>query len=95
MSDKQGEMVHERSVCMGFVRGNARGRCLGNEPLTLTRCHSLMKPLKGEIRLWPRPQLQNIKGKISFFSYLLALLIFYFRSLHGMMRADPAVAGTG
>ena len=34
-------------------------------------------------------------GSCADFSYLLALLIFYFRSFHGMMRADPAVAGGG
>ena len=31
-------MVHDRSVCRGFVRGNAWGVARG------MRCHSLMKP---------------------------------------------------
>ena len=34
-------MVHNRSVWRGFVRENF----VGDEPLTLTRCHSNMKPL--------------------------------------------------
>ena len=33
-------MVHDR----GFVRGKAWCVAWGDEPLTLTRCHSLMKP---------------------------------------------------
>ena len=65
----------------------------GAEPLTLMRCHSYMKLYKSV--LWPSPQLKGIKGKISLFSYLLALLIFYLRSFHGVMFAHPAVAGNG
>ena len=39
---------------------------------------------------WPSLQLKGIKGRTFFF---LTLLPFYCRSFHGMMRADPAVAG--
>ena len=41
-------MVHDRSVWQGFVRGNVWGITQGveGEPLTLTRCHNYMKPLK-------------------------------------------------
>ena len=55
-------MVHDRSVWRGFVRGN--------EPFTLTRCHSCELPqlyegLEGWISVCG--QLKGIKGKISFF----------------------------
>ena len=72
-------------------------KCVGHHPgdePTLTRCHSYMKSLKGGSVLWPSPQLKGIKGKILFFC-LLALLIFYFHSFHGMMHADPTVVGSG
>ena len=38
-------MVQDKCEWWGFVRGNA----WGDGPLTLTRCHSYMKPLKGGI----------------------------------------------
>ena len=42
MSVKEGEW-------WGFVIGECMGCSPGDEPLTLMRCHSFMKPLKGEI----------------------------------------------
>ena len=39
-------VVEDRSEWRGFVRGNAWGVARGDEPLTLTRCHNYVKPLK-------------------------------------------------
>ena len=39
-------MVQDRSEWQGF-EGECMGRSPGDEPLTLTRCHSYMKPMKG------------------------------------------------
>ena len=41
-------IVHDRSVWRGFVWRKCMGRSSGDKPLTMTRCHSLMKPWKGE-----------------------------------------------
>ena len=63
-------------------------------------CHScefslLYEALEGwKSVLWLSPQLKGVKGKVSFFSFLLTLMT-YFGSFHGMMRGDPAVAGSG
>ena len=40
-------MLQDRSGWRGFVRGIAWGHSPGDEPLTLTRCQSYMKLLKG------------------------------------------------
>ena len=40
-------MFQDRSVWLDIVRGECMGRRSGDEPLTLMRCHSKMKPLKG------------------------------------------------
>ena len=45
MSGKQGEWSRI-GVNGGVVRGECMGRSPGDEPLTLPRCHSYMKPLK-------------------------------------------------
>ena len=67
-----------------------------DETLTLMRWHSYMKPLRGGSPACDcADNLKGIKGLIYFsLSCLLALLI-YFRIFHGMMRVDPAVAGSG
>ena len=57
----------------GFVRGNACGVAPGDEPLTLTRCLSYMKPL-GRSPVCGRAY--NLQGKI---------FLFYCSSFHGMM----------
>ena len=43
---KARRMVQTRSEWLGF-EGECMGCSPGDEPLTLTRCHSYMKPLKG------------------------------------------------
>ena len=57
--------------------GVCEGECMGcsprDEPLTLTRCHSYIKPLKGGIRLWPTVQLKGHKGENFCFSSHLKL----------------------
>ena len=46
--------------------------------------------------MWPSLQLKGHKGEIFCISSVsLALLLFYFSSFHGMICADPAVAGGG
>ena len=40
-------MVYDSSVWWGFSAGESMGHSLGDESLTLMRCHSFMKPLKG------------------------------------------------
>ena len=77
----------------GVCEGECMGCCLGNDPLTLTRCiavrlYSFMKLLKGVNPSVAKPTTYEYKGENFIFSYLLALLIFSFRSRHGMMRAD-------
>ena len=43
------------------------GHSPGDEPVTLTKCHSFMKPRKGGNHLCSCPQLLGIKRKMSFF----------------------------
>ena len=75
--------------------------CNGDEPLTLTKYHSSRLPQLYEALGWKSVcgraySLKGLKGKIFFFSFLsYALFFFYISSFHGMMRADPTVAGTG
>ena len=40
-------MVQDRREWLGFVMGTPWGVAQGDKPLTLTRCHSHMKPVKG------------------------------------------------
>ena len=62
-----------------IYEGECMGRFPGDEPLTLTRCHSCELPQLYEaleVRLWPSLQLKDIKVKISFsFTDLLLSLI--------------------
>ena len=59
----------------------------GDEPLTLKRCHRYMKNMKaGSLYV----AIKGIERKFSFFSCLLASLI-YFRSFHAMIRDVPVV----
>ena len=51
----------------GICERECMGRGLGVEPLTLTKCHSFMKPWKGGNPSVAKSQLKSIKGKISFF----------------------------
>ena len=74
----------------GIYEGECMGRKLGDEPLTLMRCHSCGMAQVYEALWWKSVcgrayNLKGIKGKISFF----------FNHFHGMMRADSAVAGGG
>ena len=60
------------------------GHSLGDEPLTLTRCHSYMKPLKdGSPSVGQAYNLKGIKGKCSVFLLLLKLY-FSFTVAHFM-----------
>ena len=85
--------MQDRSEWRGFVREN--------EPLTLTRCHSsgmpqLYEAFEGWKSVCGRAfSLKGIKGKISVFRLFLSLCFFYRSSFHGIMRADPKVAGGG
>ena len=75
MSGNQGKWCR-RGVNVGFVRGNAWGVAQGDEPLTLKRCHSCGLPKLYEVcEGWKSVcvrayNLKDIKGKISFFSFL-------------------------
>ena len=68
-------------------------RSLGDEHLTMTRCHSCVLPqlyeaLEGWKSVCGRAyNLKGIKGKFLFF--------FYCSSFQGMMRADPTMARRG
>ena len=67
----------------------------GEEPLTLTRCHSFMNPLKGGDVSVAKPRTYEHKGENFFFiSFSFTNLLFSLISWH-MMRADPAAARTG
>ena len=63
---------------MGVYEGEWKGRSPGNEPLTLTRCHSWGLPQLNEAfgwkSVWGRAyNLENInEGEISFFFLLLS-----------------------
>ena len=62
MSDKQGEW------CMvGVCEGECTGCGLGDEPLTLMRCHSLMKSWKGGNSSVAKPITYEHNWKIYFF----------------------------
>ena len=70
----------------------------GDEPLTLKRFHScelphLYEALEGWDSVCDQVYSLRYKGENFSFSDLLALLIFYCSSFHGMMRTDPAVRG--
>ena len=45
--DQARRMVQDKSEWWGFVRVNVWGIVWGNEPLTLMRWYSYMKPVKG------------------------------------------------
>ena len=83
------------------MRENAWGVAQRMNPLTcqdatIVNYHSCMKPLKGGILFCGQDHIfiKGIKGRISLLFCHLALLIFYFRSFHGMMRTDRAVVGS-
>ena len=86
------KMVQDRSEWWGFVRGSAWGHNPGDEPLTLTRCHSYTKPVKGGSPFVPSLQLKGHKGKICFSSFLG---FFYCSFFLGMMYVDPVEMGAG
>ena len=75
------------------------GRSPGDESLTLTGYRSCGLPQLYEALGWKsvcdQPcNLNDIKGKISFFLFFLKLCFsFTLAHFHGMMRASPAVAG--
>ena len=66
--------------------GECIRRSLEDEPLTLMRCHSYMKPLKGG-----SPSVAEHKGRT--FVFLLFLTVC--SSFHSMMLVSLAVAGEG
>ena len=55
----------------------------------------LYEHLKGGSLSVAKPITHGYKGEKFLLLCLLALLIFYFHSFHGMMRADQEVAGSG
>ena len=76
------------------------GRCPGDEPLTLTIYHScelpqLYKALERWKSVLAKPTTYGHKWEFFSFPVCLVLLLFYFRLFHGIMRADPAIAGSG
>ena len=64
----------------GICKGECMGRSPGNEPLTLTRCHSCGLPqLYEAVEEWKSVcgrayNLKGIKGKFSVFLHFLKLL---------------------
>ena len=46
-SKKRGLDIRQARRMVGICEGECIGCSLGDEPLTLTRCHSYMKPIKG------------------------------------------------
>ena len=65
-------------------------RSLGDEHLTMTRCHSCVLPqLYEALEGWKSVcgRAYNLKG--------INLFLFYYNSFHGMMRAKPGVTGMG
>ena len=83
-------MVQDRCEWQSFVRECMR-HSLGDEPLTLTRCHSCGLSQLYEACGWKF--VCGLKRKILFF--LKLCFFFYCSSFYCMMRADPAVAGGG
>ena len=72
------------------------GRCPGDETLTLTRCHSCELPQPWEAlggRKSVCGEAHNLRAhRLNFlFSYLLDLLISFFRPFHGMIRCRELV----
>ena len=60
---------------------------------TVVGCRGYLKPLRGEgLSEAKTTTSRPMKGKFLFFSFV-TVLPFYNPSFHGMMRADPAVAG--
>ena len=57
---------------MGVCEGECMGHSSGDEPLTLTRCHSYMKPVK-KFFCGRAYNLKGIKGKFSVFLIFLKL----------------------
>ena len=78
MSGKQGEWSRI-GVNGGVCKGECIRRSLGNEPLTLTRCHNCGWPhlyeafVRWKLVLWLNLQLKGIKGKCSVFFFFLKL----------------------
>ena len=68
MSGKQGEGCMRGVNGGGLREGEYVGRSPGDELLTLTRCHSHMKPLRSGSLSVAGPQHKGIKWKISFFT---------------------------
>ena len=71
-----------------------------DEPLTLTRCHSLLVAAAYEALEGRKPvcgQAYNLKGIIGkiyvFLLFLKLCFSFYCSSFHGMLRASPAGRG--
>ena len=56
---------------VGVCEGQCMRHSLGDEPLTLMRCHSYMKPLKGG-----SPFVAGHKGEILFFFFFLSFASF-------------------
>ena len=63
-------MVNDKSVWQGFCEGECTNRTHGDKPLTLTRCHSFMKPWKGGNPSVAKPTIKRKKESFYFFIYL-------------------------
>ena len=66
------------------MRGNAWVVARGDEPLTLTRCCSYKKPLKGGIQSVAKHK--GIKGKFFFISFTFTNILLLLISCHDACR---------
>ena len=67
-------MVQDRSEWWGFIREKWMGRSTGDEPLSLARCHSFMKPLSGILSVVVNGKFLSLFSFLSFVSLLLLLI---------------------
>ena len=87
------------------MAGVLRGECMRGSPedesLTLTRCYScgllqLYEALGWKSVCCRTYNLKGIKGKISFFPFIIKLCFsFTVAHFHGKVRASPTVVGGG
>ena len=100
LDDRQARiMVHDRSVWREFVKGKAWGFAQEMNPrllrdATVVGCHTYMRPEGGNLSV-AEAKLERHKGENLFLFSFLTSLLFCCTSFHGLMRADPAVAGGG
>ena len=65
---KRGLDIRQARRMVGVCEWECMGYSQGDEPHTLTRCHSYMKPVGGNC-LWPSLLLKGIKGKMLLFFF--------------------------